>query len=218
MSHYIQIHVLDPSRLPPLLRAIRAALFPNNAPGVSSLKPPSSNEELAALRRRCASAIWGLVPRAAGELYYGTDISAWFGVRINTMTNEGANPRTDPRETSSRTLKHGHATNLHGGTGAGPSHTRHMLSAADEDNPKMRGNATLFSRPNPNEPSAANPKDDGQNEARRLSEIEAGIVDIFSDAYYNKHLIYGILELVLVRLIPELAETGVGDLWERRLH
>ncbi|KAI0460700.1 hypothetical protein F5B21DRAFT_18817 [Xylaria acuta] len=215
MSHYIHIHVLDPSRLPPLLRAIRAALFPNNAPGVSSLKPPSSGEELAALRRRCASAFWGLVPRAVGELYYGTDNWAWFGVKANTITNEGVNLiRTDPLKTSSSTFKLNHATNLKGGTDAGPSH----ISPADENNPMMRSDATLCSRSKPSEPGETLPKQDKEDEARRLSEIEAGIVDIFSDAYFNKHLIYGILELVLVRLVPELAEKGVGELWEERLH
>lgn len=218
MSHYIRVHVLDPTRLPPLLRAIRAALFPNNAPGVSNLKPPSSDEELAALRRRCASALWGLVPKAVGELYYGTDNWAWFGVKTNTITNEGVNLRTDPLKTSSSSsssaFKHNHATNLKGGTDAGPSH----MSPADENNPMMRSDATLCSQSKPNEPGETLPRHDREDEARRLFEIEAGIVDIFSDAYYNKHLIYGILELVLVRLVPELAEKGVGELWEERLH
>ncbi|KAI1752921.1 PXA domain-containing protein [Xylaria castorea] len=214
MSHYIHVHVLDPSRLPPLLRAIRAALYPNNAPGVSSLKPPSSGEELAALRRRCASAFWGLVPRAVGELYYGTDNWAWFGVKANTITNEGVNLRTDPLKISSSTFKHNRATNLKGGTDAGPSH----MSPADENNPMMRSDATLCSRSKPNEPGEALPKLDREDEPRRLSDIETGIVDVFSNAYFNKHLIYGILELVLIRLVPELTEKGVGELWEERLH
>ncbi|TRX91825.1 hypothetical protein FHL15_007378 [Xylaria flabelliformis] len=215
MSHYIHVHVLDPSRLPPLLRAIRAALYPNNAPGVSSLKPPSSGEELAALRRRCASAFLGLVPRAVGELYYGTDNWAWFGVKANTITNEGVNLRTDPLKISSSSIfKHNHATKLKGGTDAGPSH----ISPADENNPMMRSDATLCSWTQPNEPGEVPPRHDGEDKSRRLSEIETGIVDIFSDAYFNKHLIYGILELVLVRLVPELTEKGVGELWEERLH
>ncbi|KAI0187757.1 PXA domain-containing protein [Xylaria flabelliformis] len=214
MSHYIHVHVLDPTRLPPLLRAIRAALYPNNAPGVSSLKPPSSGEELAALRRRCASAFLGLVPRAVGELYYGTDNWAWFGVKANTITNEGVNLRTDPLKISSSIFKHNHATKLKGGTDAGPSH----ISPADENNPMMRGDATLCSRTQPKEPGEAPPRHDEEDKSRRLSEIETGIVDIFSDVYFNKHLIYGILELVLVRLVPELTEKGVGELWEERLH
>lgn len=54
-------------------------------------------------------------------------------------------------------------------------------------------------------------------ESRILSEIETGILDVFSDPYCNKHLVYGILELILVRLMPELAEKGVIELWEERL-
>ncbi len=50
-----------------------------------------------------------------------------------------------------------------------------------------------------------------------LDEIERGILDVFGDAYCNKHLVYGILELVLVRLLPELAEKGVLELWGERI-
>lgn len=40
---------------------------------------------------------------------------------------------------------------------------------------------------------------------------------VLDDEYCNKHLMYSILELVLVRLMPELSEKGVTDLWEERL-
>jgi hypothetical protein len=50
-----------------------------------------------------------------------------------------------------------------------------------------------------------------------LQEIERGILDVFSDAYSNKHLVYGIVELILVRTLPELAEKGVTELWDERL-
>ncbi|KAK5627884.1 hypothetical protein RRF57_003599 [Xylaria bambusicola] len=87
----------------------------------------------------------------------------------------------------------------------------------------MLNDATLSSQRGrqehrPNESVRSLTEHDNEDEARILSEIETGIVDIFSDAYCNKHLVYGILELVLVRLVPELAEKGVGELWEERLH
>ncbi|GJC86617.1 hypothetical protein ColLi_09455 [Colletotrichum liriopes] len=63
--------------------------------------------------------------------------------------------------------------------------------------------------------SDRNGEDDGQQQM--LSEIEEGILDVFSDEYCNKHLVYSILELILVRLMPELAEKGVVELWEERL-
>jgi hypothetical protein len=96
MSHYVHTHVLNPDRLPPLLRAIRAAVFPNNAPGVSSLKPPSSDEELALLRRRCASAVWGLVPnKVVGELYYGTIRWPWLSSVGGNVCRQGRQQRND---------------------------------------------------------------------------------------------------------------------------
>ncbi|KAI0526230.1 hypothetical protein F5B22DRAFT_148009 [Xylaria bambusicola] len=217
LSHYIHVYVLTPARLPPLLRAIRAALFPNNAPGVSSLKPPSSGEQLAALRRRCASALWGLLPSAVGERYYGTNNWAWSGVKADTTISENVNPRAGRLKRNSSILNHSSAPNV-SGTDAGLPH-----ASSDCNRPMMLNDATLSSQPGrqehgPNEFVQTLAEHDSENEERILCEIETGIVDIFSDAYCNKHLIYGILELVLVRLVPELAEKGVGELWEERLH
>jgi hypothetical protein len=54
-------------------------------------------------------------------------------------------------------------------------------------------------------------------EERVLKEIDASILDVFADAYCNKHLLYGMLELVIARLMPELTERGISELWEERL-
>ncbi|KAG0651821.1 hypothetical protein D0Z07_1312 [Hyphodiscus hymeniophilus] len=51
---------------------------------------------------------------------------------------------------------------------------------------------------------------------RRVREVEDAL-DIFGDSYCNKHLLYGVVELIIVRLIPELAEKGVEELLEERL-
>lgn len=51
---------------------------------------------------------------------------------------------------------------------------------------------------------------------QRRSEIE-DVLDLFGDGYCNRHLMYGVVELVLVRLMPELVEKGVGELWDERL-
>ncbi|KAM3505349.1 hypothetical protein MY10362_002998 [Beauveria mimosiformis] len=40
---------------------------------------------------------------------------------------------------------------------------------------------------------------------------------VLNDEYCNKHLMYSVLELILVRLMPELSEKGVCELWEERL-
>jgi hypothetical protein len=43
------------------------------------------------------------------------------------------------------------------------------------------------------------------------------ILGIFGDSYCNKHLLYGVVELIIVRLIPEIAEKGVEELLQERL-
>lgn len=49
-----------------------------------------------------------------------------------------------------------------------------------------------------------------------LEAIESDLLDPFSDAYCNKHLIYAIVELLLIKLIPELSEQSVSSLMEER--
>lgn len=51
---------------------------------------------------------------------------------------------------------------------------------------------------------------------RRTREIEE-VLNIFDDSYCNKHLLYGVVELIIVRLMPELAEKRVSELLEERL-
>ena len=43
------------------------------------------------------------------------------------------------------------------------------------------------------------------------------VLNAFGDSYCNKHLLYGVVELIVVRLMPELAEKGVEELLEERL-
>ena len=49
-----------------------------------------------------------------------------------------------------------------------------------------------------------------------IDEVE-GWLEVLGDVYCNKHLMYSILELILVRLMPELGEHGVEELLEERL-
>lgn len=51
----------------------------------------------------------------------------------------------------------------------------------------------------------------------RRREIDVRVLELFSDGYANRHLLYGAVELIVVRLMPELAEKGVRELWEERL-
>ncbi|KAK7417918.1 hypothetical protein QQZ08_011458 [Neonectria magnoliae] len=141
LSHHIR-SLLSPVHFAPLLRTLRGVLFPNNAPGSSTLFPPSSDAELQALRRRAANALWGLLPSGVGRLYFGGRL--W---------------------RSSRT--------------------------GDSDA-------------------------EGQEYEALVDELEHLLL-VLDDEYCNKHLMYSVLELVLVRLMPELSEKGVVDLQDERL-
>ncbi|EED20101.1 conserved hypothetical protein [Talaromyces stipitatus ATCC 10500] len=57
-------------------------------------------------------------------------------------------------------------------------------------------------------------KDDKTEEL--LEAIERDLLDPFSDAYCNKHLIYAIVELFLIKLMPELSEHSISGLMEER--
>jgi hypothetical protein len=50
----------------------------------------------------------------------------------------------------------------------------------------------------------------------QLQQVEE-VLDCLDDAYLNKHLIFQIVELIVLRLVPELGARGVGELLEERL-
>jgi hypothetical protein len=56
---------------------------------------------------------------------------------------------------------------------------------------------------------------DDEETEEMISQVEE-ILDVFGNAYLNKHLIYNVLELVLVRLAPEMAEKTTGELLAER--
>ncbi len=49
-----------------------------------------------------------------------------------------------------------------------------------------------------------------------MVEVEREL-DVWGDAYLNRHLAYQVLELVVVRVLPEIGEKGVSGLMEGRL-
>ncbi|KAF6815704.1 pxa domain-containing protein [Colletotrichum sojae] len=192
--------MLDAAHLPTLLRSIRAALFPNNAPGVSTMVAPSSNEELRALRRRCASALLGTIPPWLASLYLGGRGLGLFRWRTGpesgaaaaaaagaARASEGGNASAAGKDAAAEAVATSSSTSDNYGSGAG-SGTETAPEEVDEEQEQL------------------------------LSEIEQGILDVFSDEYCNRHLVYGILELILVRLMPELSEKTVAELLEERLN
>jgi hypothetical protein len=48
-------------------------------------------------------------------------------------------------------------------------------------------------------------------------DVVEGWLDVLGDPYLNRHLVFAVLELCLVRVLPELAEKGPRDVIEERL-
>ncbi len=68
-------------------------------------------------------------------------------------------------------------------------------------------------------PLGSNDGGGGDEDADRMRMVDGmkGLLAVLDDEYCNKHLMYSVLELVLVRLLPELSDNGVVELWEERL-
>ena len=56
----------------------------------------------------------------------------------------------------------------------------------------------------------------GTEEESALRIIETDLLDILSDEYCNRHLIFSLLETVLARIMPELGQRSVYELMEDR--
>ncbi|KAJ5246142.1 hypothetical protein N7468_001125 [Penicillium chermesinum] len=61
----------------------------------------------------------------------------------------------------------------------------------------------------------ASPEVDPEEELL-LRAIETDLLDLLADEYCNKHLVYAVLETVLMKVLPELAERSVADLMDDR--
>ncbi|KAF2139623.1 uncharacterized protein K452DRAFT_204712, partial [Aplosporella prunicola CBS 121167] len=130
LSHHLRARLLDPAHLPPALRALRASLFPNNAPGAPR-PPPPTKTEAAATRARAAKALLAALPPVVRRLVFGRGrLGGW---DVGTAASNGG----------------------------------------------------------------------GADAEAMQADVEA-LLDVFGDAYLNKHLVFGIVELVVARLMPEL--------------
>lgn len=74
----------------------------------------------------------------------------------------------------------------------------------------------LSSKPAPSKGEGIQIPDIDLAREMQLCDIERTL-DVFGDKYMNKHLLYSIIELVVVRLVPEIAERSVQELIEERI-
>ncbi|KAK4178469.1 PXA domain-containing protein [Triangularia setosa] len=245
--HYILSQDTGPLALPPLLRNVRGALFPNNTPGKGTLVAPADEGEMRALRRRCARAVWGvMMPWVVGKVLFGySPFTKTASVsngnlpkkEIGDVSSEGvsSSPSSsgeDNNKKKAARFSEDPVTSVVGmaagearkeGTDRqqqqGKDRQRHRKRTSKNEtssrhghhHPRTKSKAAMAPAPEEvTEPISP-------EEEEILSEIERGILGVFSDAYCNKHLVYSLVELIIVRLMPEIGERGVLELWGERV-
>lgn len=225
----IQDYVLTPALLPRLLLASRTAIFPVKVPAPQGAEPgravqtslpmhtPTSSAaeggntnitnkgnantssaentgpsapEIADIRRHCAVNILALIPRPVARRL--------FGAAHNSSNNN--NRHIISIDNNEQLNGHGYNNGY-----SGHYNTTNDSQKRPESGPTAGGSGA------DREYGAEEDED-----AVLVAAIENELLDLLQDEYCNKHLVYSIIETVLVRLVPELGERSVGELLEDR--
>ena len=151
LSYAVHKYILDPSGLPPLLRSVRGALFPNNLPGTSSLTAPSSEDELLALRRRCAKDLWALISsgfmaKLVGSVYF-SGRSSGFGGKARAAGLKAPRSTTGEEDTKTGVVAGpcasvSHSTTSRGTSNAGSATVHPAAPQNSSQKPKHRAHQT----------------------------------------------------------------------------
>lgn len=211
----ISTYVLTPTILPALLFTVRTTLFPSNSrPGSVSTNANNVGQQSSHPNNDASHPIQQL---QQGQSFSGTDHQANihnFGIK-DASTPASGDSTPSPSEIAA--IKRQCATDI--------------LSLIPETIARafLRGN--LESQVNGYTTNDRSESSHGEippctskdsspdwtaDKEELLGIIESDLLDPFSDAYCNKHLVYAIIELVLIRLIPELSEQSINSLMEER--
>ncbi len=106
----------------------------------------------------------------------------------------------------------------HSGSGTDGRDDRDIAYGGNEEF-KVKAGALSIDKEEMGKEKGLNDDNDDHDDVERefhIREIEA-ILNVFSDSYMNKHLIFGIVETLLDALVPEMRERGSGELLGDRL-
>ncbi|KAE8144100.1 hypothetical protein BDV25DRAFT_124942 [Aspergillus avenaceus] len=218
----IQDHLLNPTLLPNLLLASRAALSPSNtrsgqAAGANRdsapvphlpAQPPASPSETSP------------ISDTAGASNASNSVPA----PTNPATAPPLSPEQRPSAAEVASIKRRCAVSV---LSLVPRPlARRFLGVPTKINtplpPERQEDLTAPSEQKHQPPETSGPPSpdllsgDDPEESLLLAAIEHDILDLFADEYCNKHLIYAIIETVLAKILPELSERSVTELMEDR--
>ncbi|GFG00241.1 PXA domain protein 1 [Aspergillus udagawae] len=212
----IQDHILTPTLLPNLLRASRAALFPSNArpsqaTDVNRISAPAPQPPQLSVRPPTPTQQGPIGDTATPGNADRTPAPLASAPTPSLAQNQGPSApeiAAIKRECARRILSlvpQPVARVFFGvpGNTSGPT-TVNGSTGDDSQQPPSRASSPVPTPPNDTEVSLI------------LQAIERDILDLFADEYCNKHLIYSIIETVLVKLVPELSDHSIAELMEDR--
>ncbi|KAJ5960270.1 uncharacterized protein N7479_007420 [Penicillium vulpinum] len=178
-----------------------------NEPAEPVKRNSPSRTEIAAIKRRCAASLLALIPRSLARNFLGVPSSAppppYSGdgtCRSNSSSSlvTSPPPSTNAHQGSLQEEKANLASSLsHLPSSHGPVASGHLAAE------RLRTD---------DDPSAGTDLE----ELHLLETIEKDFLDLFADEYCNKHLIWSIIETVLAKVLPEMADHSVEDLLEDR--
>lgn len=167
-----------------------------------------SKAEIAAIKRRCAASLLAVIPRSVVRTFLDVPSSA----PPPPYNGDGTcSSNSSPSLVTSSPL---------------PSPSAHHESSQEG-----KGNLAPSHSPLPSTPcpvgcghlAAERLRTDDNpyagidwEEQHLLDIIECDFLDLFADEYCNKHLVWSIIETVLAKALPEMAERSVEDLLEDR--
>ncbi|KAJ5894146.1 PX-associated sorting nexin 13 [Penicillium taxi] len=152
-----------------------------------------SESEIATIKRECAAGILAMIPRQVARSFFGLQSADSF------CTGSSSSPVTIASSGKGREC---------GDQVRSTSPIRTAPSLPEQKN----GIPAERSEQRPDEHDKVVDSD----EEFLLQAIETDLLDLLSDEYCNKHLIYAIIETVLAGVLPELANRSVAGLMEDR--
>lgn len=210
----ISTYVLTPTILPVLLFTVRATLFPSNArPGSVS----TNNNNIGQPSRPSNDVSPSIQQPQQGQPSDGTDHQTIIDDSDIKDASTPAPGDNIPSPSEIAIIKRQCATDILSLIPESVARAFFRGNAENQVNDYTTHNRNESSH---NEISPFTSKDSSKGSTAGtedlLEAIESDLLDPFSDAYCNKHLIYAAVELMLIKLIPELSEQSVTSLMEER--
>lgn len=238
LREILQTHLLNPASLPPILHLTRTTLFPNNtaAPGGTASVASGSNmnantsSPLTSASTTSASTtttttttttgsasishptLTPSITSTAANIPAPTPIPNKILIPASTTTSLPRDSNSDYQEKhQARSLNVNISGEEYTPPQSHPSRRRAAIAILSAIPPFV---ASRLFIPAPSIVARFSPGTPWRE--LQLCEIEESILDVFSDDYLNRHFVWGIVEILVGSVVPELKERGVGEVMVER--